>query len=144
MSMQLFYGWWRKRNRTGSIMAKNSIFGGGGCIRLELEWRRLRWGCRTLTALLSFPWSMDSVADSASIALQFFSRSSCFESVPERYYLQFSLRKNAFSDAHIKTGRVTEQTECKFATLCFSLMLQPLKISMNKSPRESQSRTSCG
>lgn len=67
----------RRGGFTAWFMSKHGVSEGDASDWTENE---ADWGggCRTLTALLSFPWSMDSVADRASIALQFFSRSSCF------------------------------------------------------------------
>lgn len=58
-------------------------------LRFGYKMKQTGIAMRTLTVLLSFPWSMVSVADSASIAHQFFSRSSW--SVLKKHVFQFSL-----------------------------------------------------
>lgn len=76
--MQYYYcgWWWKKETSQGRLWQNTAFWRGMHQIGTRVKQTEVR--CRTLTTLLSFPWSMDSVADRASIALQFFSRSSCF------------------------------------------------------------------
>lgn len=130
MSMQLCYGWrWKKKISLGQLWQinktkqKNDSIS-GGMHQIGTRVKQTEVGVSNLDSFAEFPLKHGFGGWQSFHSTPVFLPKLLFWSVPERYYFQFSLRENAFSDPQMKTGRITEQTErisrLKITTLLFT------------------------